>query len=71
MKQKKANEILHITFYNPNTPEETIKELIRIAAEVAKASVSSALLGVEQVPNIEPSEEPAEEETPAFEMQMV
>ncbi|MEG0091296.1 MAG: hypothetical protein RSA20_05715 [Oscillospiraceae bacterium] len=71
MKQKKANEILHITFHNPNTPEETIKELIRIAAEVAKVSVSSALLCVEQVPNIELSEEPVEEETPAFEMQMV
>ena len=34
---------LNITFHNPNTSEETVAALIRIAAEVAKAKVISAI----------------------------
>ena len=39
MKQNKLN----ITFHNPNTSEETVAALIKIAAEVAKAKIISAI----------------------------
>jgi len=39
LKQNKLN----ITFHNPNTSEETVAALIRIAAEVAKTKVISAI----------------------------
>ena len=39
MKQNKLN----ITFHNPNTDQETVAVLIKIAAEVAKAKMLSAI----------------------------
>lgn len=38
---------LNITFYNPNTVEGFAKELIKIAAEVAKAQVNDSILHIE------------------------
>lgn len=52
MKQNKLN----ITFHNPNTPEETVAVLIKIAAEVAKAKVVSA---IHNQPNENRMEEPS------------
>jgi len=52
LKQNKLN----ITFHNPNTPEETVAVLIKIAAEVAKAKVVSA---IHNQPNENRMEEPS------------
>lgn len=42
----KTKQALHITFHNPNTPEETVRMLVCIAAEVAKSSVNAELLSI-------------------------
>ena len=34
---------LNITFHNPNTTEETVAELVKIAAEVAKTKISQTI----------------------------
>ncbi|MCL2565376.1 MAG: hypothetical protein FWE24_06135 [Defluviitaleaceae bacterium] len=33
MKKKEQIKLANITFHNPNTPEETVKLLIRVGAE--------------------------------------
>jgi len=33
MKDKENEKVINITFHNPNTPDETAKLLIKIAAE--------------------------------------
>ena len=53
MKQPKLN----ITFHNPNTTEETVAALVKIAAEVATEKVRQEIIHSEEI-----LEEPFEEE---------
>lgn len=48
VQEMKEKEKLNITFHNPNTGDELIKELIRISASMAHETVKKKLLALEQ-----------------------
>lgn len=66
MNKKRASAPLHITFHNPNTQEETVRELVHIAAQMAKTRVEAHLLSLEQ-----PEQEEMPQQEQAFEMCIV
>lgn len=49
----KKNKPLVITFHNPNTPEETIAELIKLSAELAKANLSDILIHIDKTKSVD------------------
>lgn len=56
----KIKEKLHITFHNPNTGDDLIKELVQVMALVAKTTVEKELLELSKEEDVENDNKVAE-----------